>query len=76
MRDNKAPGLIILLKNTYIYYNSKMVEKFKKIYEEEGGFTDKVYAILSKLSDLYKNEVQAIRKRVEDLYFTEEDEVE
>ena len=66
MKDEKNLGWIILLKNTYIYYNGKMVNAFKKMYEEEGNFNDKVHKLLSKQGDVYKNEVQAIRKRVEE----------
>lgn len=66
MKDEKHPGMIILLKNTYVYYNSKMVQVFKKLYKEEGSFTDKVHTHLSKQTDLYKNEVQAIRKKLDE----------
>ena len=70
MKDEKCPGLIILLKNTYIYYNSNTLESFKKLYEGE-NFNDKVYTILSKHYDLHKHEVQAIRKRLEEIMDTE-----
>lgn len=66
MKDKKSLGMIILLKNTYIYYNSKMVKTFKKLSEKE-NFKDEVYSLLSKQFDLYKHEVQAILKRLEDL---------
>ncbi len=64
MKDKKCPGMIILLKNTYIYYNSKMVETFNKLYKE-GDFKENVYSLLSKQFDLYKNEIQEIQKRME-----------
>jgi hypothetical protein len=66
MKDKKSPGMIILLKNTYIYYNLSMVKTFKKLSEKE-NFKDEVYALLSKQFDLYKHEVQAIIKRLEEL---------
>jgi len=66
LKDEKYPGWIILLKNTYIYYNSKMVETFEKLYKEEGNFNDKLHKILSKHGDVFKNEVQAIHKRIEE----------
>jgi type VI protein secretion system component VasK len=66
LKDEKHPGMILVLKNTYIYYNSKMVELFSKIYHEEENFTEKVHELLSKYGDLYKNEVQAIRKKLDE----------
>ncbi|MHA1112731.1 MAG: hypothetical protein ACTSRE_16700 [Promethearchaeota archaeon] len=66
MKDKKCPGMIILLKNTYIYYNSKMTETFNKLYKEE-NFKEKAYKFLSKQFDLYKHEVQTIQKRLEEL---------
>ena len=65
MKDKKCPGMVILIKNTYIYYNSPMVKSFRKLYEEE-NFNDKIYSLLSKHFDLQKHEVQAIRKRLEE----------
>ena len=64
--------MIILIKNTYLYYNSKMVDKFKEIYGKDENFNDKVYKLLSKQNELYKNEVQAIRKRLEDMLNSDE----
>ncbi len=66
MKDKKCPGLVVLLKNTYIYYNSNTFETFKKHFEDE-NFTEIVYTFLSKHYDLYKNEVQTIRKRMEEI---------
>ncbi len=73
LKDEKTSGMIILIKNTYLYYNSKMVDTFKEIYEEDGNFNDKVYKLLSKQNELYKNEVQAIRKRLEEVLSSDEE---
>jgi len=74
MKDEKCPGMIILLKNTYLYYNSKTVDSFKKLYREKGNFNENIYKILSKQGDLYKNEIQAIHKRLEEILVTNEEE--
>ena len=74
MKDEKSPGMIILVKNTYLYYNSKMVKKFTEIYEGAENFNDKVYKLLLKQSELYKNEVQAIRKRLEEMLNVEKED--
>ncbi|MBN2156628.1 MAG: hypothetical protein JW776_11350 [Candidatus Lokiarchaeota archaeon] len=66
MKEEKCPGMIILLKNTYIYYNSKMVDSLRTIYEQDkDNFNETVHKLLSKQGDLYKNEIQEIRKQLE-----------